>query len=357
MKNKKLLAVAVVLLASLTLASCKSDSGEDETTAPDRPLDWHNSIEYEGSFYVDKGTKLLYSLDRGEITLWDDAGGGSVLQTLKYDSTAPDAMERMEHIDINGDGCSDIRIIYDESDGKRYNLWIWNQTRELYDVCSLYKDIRDPEAGENGTVIGMTDNGVLGTVKKTYGFNDRLTLTEISSELLEADSAAAHIAEALSLGTAAPAEGDTTIENVQCKAYTVSDEKGDPTAYLAYDPDGNWYIDVGALGFYRCVGYDKDVTIVPGIYTGEAGTVQQLAETAFSGNITIEYKATGFMGGKEAYRYSVNKDGAPCCYIVTAATGPWYISTDFENYNSFNKNTGAIEDSVNDSFAVKNEEN
>lgn len=351
---KKALCLCFAVMAALFLASCDDGGKPDDTTAAQIKTDWRNSIEYEGSFSVNSTTKLLYSLDRGTVTLWDDGGDGSILQTLKYDSSAPDAMERIEHLDVNGDGSSDLRIIYDEANGSRYNLWVWNKSKGQYDACSIYKDICNPEAGENGTVLETIDKGFFGRVKKVYGFDERLTLTEISSELTGAEDTAKRIAEAFSLDKIAPTEGGVTIEMKECTAFAASDTQGASAAYLAYDSEGNWYVDMGMLGFYRVVEYDEaSDTISSGDYTGESGTAQMLAEKTYGGRLNIMSKSTGSMGGVDATRYYILNGATPCCYVVITKNGPCYISSTDENYSRINKSTAAIEDSVSEKFVLK----
>ncbi len=347
---KKGLAIASFILASLMLFSCSSGSGkEDETTAP-REKDWHNSIEYEGSFYVNETTKMLYALDRGTVTLWNDKGSGNVLQTLKYDSTADDAMERVEFFDANFDGNTDIRIIYDETNGNRYNLWLWNENKFQFDMCTKYKDIIDPEPdADEGVIISLTNNGIFGVLDKRYSFDEHMNLTEVSAVVLNDSEIAYKIAGLLSLGSITYAENNISIDKLDCVTFTAKDNSGNITGYLAYNPDGVWYADMGGLGFYRVL-TDQGGDIGFAEYAGEGGQVQALAEANFDGDITLVYKEKGSMCGNEAYRYTVNADGEVCCYIVTTGSGYWYISTDKESYKKLNKNTMKIEDSVSDVF-------
>ncbi|MBR6650758.1 MAG: hypothetical protein IKL36_05030, partial [Clostridia bacterium] len=78
MKKKITLLLAILLMLNIT--GCKDDVDTPEETK--KPNDWRNTIEYEGNFYVNSETKLLYALDKGTITLWDNAGEGDVLQVL-----------------------------------------------------------------------------------------------------------------------------------------------------------------------------------------------------------------------------------------------------------------------------------
>lgn len=362
---KKYLTAAAVIIAAACLFSCSGTSSKaEETTAP-REKDWHNSIEYEGSFYVNETTKLLYSLDRGTVTLWDDKGSGSVLQTLKYDSTVDDAMERLEFFDANFDGNTDIRIIYDETYGNRYNLWLWNENKGQFDMCKKYKDIIDPEPNsDEGVIISLTSNGIFGILDKRYSFDEHMNLTEVSAVVINESEVAYKIAGLLSLGSITYAENNIAIDKLDCVTFTAKDNTGNITGYLAYNPDGVWYADMGGLGFYRVL-TDEGGSIGFAEYAGEAGQVQALAEANFEGDITLVYKEKGSMCGNDAYRneayryeaylYTVNADGEVCCYIVTTGSGYWYISTDKESYKKLNKNTMKIEDAVTDVFQADSE--
>ena len=361
---KKYLTAAAVIATAACLFSCSGNSAEnDETTAP-REKDWHNSIEYEGSFYVNETTKLLYSLDRGTVTLWDDKGSGNVLQTLKYDSTVDDAMERVEFADENFDSNADIKILYDESNGKKYNLWLWNENKGQFDMCTKYKDIRDPrQVPEDKVIMSTDDNGVFGVLEKKFAFDEHMNITEVAASVIDESTVANNIAEKLSLGSTSPAESKVNIGKLECTAFITKDGNGTTTGYLAYDADGVWYADMGALGFYRSLAIDSD-SIVLADYTEEAGQVQKLAAANFEGDIAITYKQSGYMsyentdgssGKTEAYRYTVTSDGEVCCYIVGANSSYWYISTDGKSYSKLNKNTMKIEDAVTDVFQANSE--
>ena len=106
--NMKKIALGLCILLMLPLAAACGKKMEAEDTAPvKQATDWRNQIEYDGSFYVSREIKLLYSLDKGTITLWDDGGTGKTLQTLTYDTAVTDAMENLIREDINGEGYAD----------------------------------------------------------------------------------------------------------------------------------------------------------------------------------------------------------------------------------------------------------
>ena len=134
--KKMLFAMAAVLVA-ICLASCGAEGKTEEETTQQKE-DWRNTIEYEGSFFVNEGKKMLYALDKGSITIWDNAGEGTALQVIKYDTSVSDAIERIEKEDYNGDENTDIRIIYSESEkGTRYNLYLWSDKAGRFVECQI----------------------------------------------------------------------------------------------------------------------------------------------------------------------------------------------------------------------------
>lgn len=113
MKKRRIVLPLCLILCALLMFSCqKAEEGSE--TEETREKNWRDSIEYEGSFYVSDGIKYLYAVKKGKITLWDDSKDGNVKQELSYDSTAEDVADRLERIDENGDGYTDLRLIYDE---------------------------------------------------------------------------------------------------------------------------------------------------------------------------------------------------------------------------------------------------
>jgi len=100
---KKICILALVFAAVLCLFSCNEAKGEPVVTTG-KVTDWRNTIEYEGSFFVNKDRKMLYALDMGKITLWDNEGSGAPFQELKYDTSVADAIESIEKEDFNADG-------------------------------------------------------------------------------------------------------------------------------------------------------------------------------------------------------------------------------------------------------------
>lgn len=184
---------AVLLILPLAVSCAGEQAGDGAQTS--RPsTDWHNKIEYDGSFYVSPEIKLLYSMDKGSITLWDDGGEGDVLQTLSYNTTVPDAMENLIRTDVNGDGYADLQTKFSEEQGQTcYNLWLWSEQTGQYQICGMYRLIKNPNPDpEDGTVSSLIETEAFGTMQSTYQFTDALDLETISQEITDADSVASN---------------------------------------------------------------------------------------------------------------------------------------------------------------------
>lgn len=341
MKLKKY-ALGLCILLILPLAvSCGKEQSEDGTQVSLLSTDWHNKIEYDGSFYVSPEIKLLYSLDKGSITLWDDGGEGDVLQKLTYETTVSDAMENLIRTDVNGDGYADLQTVYSEKQGQAcYNLWLWNAETGQYRLCGLYRLIKNPKPDlESGTVSSIFETEAFGTVQSTYQFTDTLDLEATTQEITDADSVASAIALALT-GDAGvePAEGPAKISGEEYAAYIVGTGAQESGAYVAYTPDASWYIDKGCLGMYRTVEW-KEGAYVSGRYMDEAGEAQDLALAYKDAaqNITITARENGYFDVWSAVRYTVEADGLPLCNLCKTESGSWYISIDGSSYYDFAK--------------------
>ncbi len=340
MKLKKI-AVGLCILLILPLAvSCDKEKSAVQTEKSTGTTDWHNRIEYDGSFYVSSEVKLLYSLDKGSITLWDDTGEGDVLQKLSYDTTVSDAMENLIQTDVNGDGYADLQTVYSQEQGQScYNLWLWSEQTGMYQVCGRYRLIKNPQPDpEVGTVSSIFQTEAFGTVQSTYRFTDALELEPISQEIIDADSVAAAIAAALT-GDAAivPAKGPATIGGEKSVGgFTVGTGMSGSGVHIAYLPDASWYIDLQCLGMYRIVEW-KEGTYAPGPYMDEAGQVQDLAMAYKEGirEITITAKEDGAWDVFNAVRYTVEADDGFLCFLCRTEFGDWYISTDGAAYCDF----------------------
>ncbi len=341
MKLRKLAGGLCILLILSLAVSCDKERPAAKPEESTRATNWRNRIEYDGSFYVSQEIKLLYSLDKGSITLWDDKGSGDVLQKLSYDTTVPDAMENLIRTDVNGDGYADLQTVYSQEQGQScYNLWLWSEQAGMYQACGRYRLIKNPQPDpQAGTVSSTLQTEAFGTVQSTYRFTDALDLEAISQEMIDADFVASAIAAALT-GDAAvvSAEGPATIGGEECAAYTVGTGMNGSGAYIAYLPDAVWYIDMYCLGAYRSVEW-KEGAYTLGAYMDEAGQVQDLASAYKKGirEITITAKENGAFDIWGAVRYTVEADGGFLCFLCKTESGNWYISTDGTAYCDFAK--------------------
>ncbi len=271
--------ILIALLAALPLIIFLSACDEGASTPADTQSsgDWRNKIEYEGNFYVDSSTKLLYALDRGTITLWDNAGDGEKLQTLEYNSAESGAIESLEIADVNGDGANDISTVFSENEeGTKYNLWLWNTNEGKYTECKLYRNINDPVISEDKTTVrGTLDKGIFGVVTTTYAFTETLTLDPVSTVIAGADNIAAGISAALCNGAPVSlTEGAATVQSIPCTVYAATAD-GKQTAYIAHTEDASWFVDIGCVGAYRMVD-GTEGAYTAGLYVDEAGELADI---------------------------------------------------------------------------------
>lgn len=335
--------IILAILLMLSLSACKDETNNGEETK--KPTDWRNTIEYEGNFYVDSGTKLLYALDKGTITLWDNAGEGDTLQVLEYSSAESGAIESLEINDFNGDGANDISTIFSENEsGKKYNLWLWNKEQSKYKAVNNYRNINNPVVSEDHTTVtGTLDRGIFGVVTTVYTFTEQLTLEESSVTIANADAIAQNISNALASGCAVTlGEGTANIQSVPCSVYVADD------AYIAFTSDGNWYIDKGCVGAYKNI-TDNNGAFEAGIYVDEAGEITDICAQLYgcdAGTLTItstnigklvalSYDAEGKVippekpndatpDGSEAKGFIIEKDGSALCTILKAGNSSYF---------------------------------
>ncbi|MBQ7835661.1 MAG: VCBS repeat-containing protein [Clostridia bacterium] len=328
--NKKILTAAIAILTATLLVACKPQQNTRPSDTTASLSDWRNSIEYESFFFVNSETKLLYALDVGSITLWNNAGDGTVLQTIEYDSAASNAIESIEFKDVNLDGHSDIMNLYSETDtGKKYNLWLWDAASGKYVECKMFRGINDPVISEDGkTVSGEEDMGVFGTVLKVYNITDALMLEEASVTMTNAnDIAAAISADILEGADITKADGAATIDEVSCPVYYV-ERDGARIAFLAYSFEGHWYLDEGCKGIYRLIN-NTDGTYVKGLYTGQMGALADVAAELFECDpveLTVGDKTVGIL-----CHLSYSESGTPILPDPdaepegTVAEGYWFM--------------------------------
>ncbi len=326
---KKLTFALSLLLAALLLFSCKGADGKTEETK--KETDWRNTVESEGSFFVNEKTRLLYAFDTGRITLWDFAGEGAVLQTIEYDTTVADAIERIEKEDFNGDGHRDIRILYYEGEeGTRYRLWLWGERAGKYSECRLYSSIIDPAYNEEDkTVTGLEDMGAFGVLTRVYAFNETLGLDTVSVSIDDPAAIAQNIAAATVGGTAKAAEGTAKVNETECSAYVVSEGDTD-IAYIAHTVDSKWYIDTGCRGFYRSI-VEKDGAIAMGEYVGKAGACAEMCEKITGEKCEILASIGGYITDTLAgFRYTLKTESGDKVCMVNDTGGVWYFCEDID---------------------------
>ncbi len=323
---KKLTILAALMLAAC-LFSCNADEAEISDETKGAQDDWRNTITYEGSFYVNKETKLLYSQDKGCITLWDNAGDGTPLQKLTYDTSYADAMSSVEFKDINLDEYSDITVLYSKNgDDVRYNLWTWNKEDKKFNEISQYKYIYNPVISEDGTsVMGEKDLGIFGLLEMTYVFTD--SGLEVSErDVTNAGEVAQAISDKFVSGLPTKkTDGVITINDFECTVYKAT-ENGSDAAYIAYTDEGQWYFDNGCTGAYKSLS-DKDGDFALGLYADIAGEAYEVCAALLGkpeGELVICDTKKGTIGDKEAVAYEFRLDGAYVCTVAKAENGVFY---------------------------------
>lgn len=346
--KKKILALLAIFALVFSMTACEDNSKDNAET--EAGGDWRNKIEYEGNFYINRETKLLYALDRGTITLWDNAGDGKELQVLEYNSAESGAIESLEIEDFNGDGNNDISTVFSENDeGIKYNLWLWDAANGIYRECKSYRNINDPVISEDKTTItGTLDKGIFGSVITTYTFTEELGIELTNTVISGADTVAKGISDALADGAAVSlTEGVANIQGVPCAVYAAtSNEK--QIAYIAHTSDSYWYIDRGCVGVYRMVD-DTDGKYTAGGYVDEAGNITDLCAELYGCEIS-ELSITGIsMGiisalsydsegavivpeipegeepqGLEADAFVFSRDGKELCIMLRAENSSYY---------------------------------
>ena len=333
-----------MLLACVTVLSLAACGGEKEAETTDSlKTDWRNTIEYEGSFYVNKSIKVLYALDKGTITIWDNAGNGNSLQTINYNTGVADAIERIEKKDFNNDGNCDIRIIYSESEkGNRYNLFLWSENTGRFAECRLYNEITDPIVEkETGYVIGVFDNGYLGVVTTRYSFNENCGLDVVDIEFSNPQGVVTTIATTFLSAEkliVVPGKGNATIDDVVCTTYIVNDGSKD-VAYVSYTEAARWYIDRGCHGFYREV-LAEDGSLVLGKYEGEYNGCHSLATLIKGEDCMITEALSGIINGEAATKFTLLSESGESVLLVNDKRGYWYLSENGETYVQVNGSTG-----------------
>ena len=350
---KKFFLTAAVILLSACLASCGSEGKKEEETT--QKSDWRNTIEYESSFFVNESKRMLYALDKGSITLWDNAGDGSVLQEIKYDTSVSDAIERIEKEDFNNDGNCDLRIIYSESEkGSRYNLFLWSDKAGRFVECQLYNTITDPVYdSEGGFVVGVTDKGVFGKITKHYAFNESSGLDEISCEIGDLEGVAKAVAATVGGDSIEKIVNEFEVDEKPCHGYYVSKE-GKRIAYIAHTAESDWYVDEGCCGLYREVGAEDGAPVL-GNYVDSAKHAYNLVKVMKGEAAKLTGKTLGVIRDLPAEMFAGVDEAGNRFFVVCDEKGLWYYSENGTTFVQVLSETGEIAGEEEFEFAVPTE--
>ncbi len=347
---KKMFFAIAVMLVAVCLASCGSEGKKEEETT--EKTDWRNTIEYESSFFVNEGKKMLYALDKGSITIWDNAGEGKALQVIEYDTSVSDAIERIEKEDFNNDGNRDIRIIYSENEkGTRYNLFLWSEKAGRFVKCLLYNTITNPVfEAESGYVAGVTDRGVFGKVIKYYTFNENSGLSLVTSDIGDIEDIAKTVGAAVGGDSVEKIVNAVTVDRTPCGGYYVN-ANGKRIAYIAYNTDSQWYVDEGCCGLYRQLD-EVEGAIVAGDYVGDAKHAYSLAKLKGGEGAKLIDTSYGVLAGSEAQRFDVRGENGKTFSLVTDTKNLWYYSEDGATFVQVISLTGEVAGEEEFEFAV-----
>ncbi len=350
---KKLLFTVVAVLLAACLASCGSDGKKEEETT--QKSDWRNTIEYEGSFFVNESKKMLYALDKGSITIWDNAGDGKELQVIEYDTSVSDAIERIEKEDYNGDNNNDIRIIYSESEkGTRYNLFLWSDKAGRFVECRLYNSITNPVFdAESGHIVGVDDKGIFGKVITHYSFNENSGLDAVSSSIDNVDGIAKMVAASVGGDNIEKIVNAVTVDEKPCEGYYVN-AGSKRIAYIAHTAESQWYVDKGCCGLYRHA-VESEGAVALGDYVGKAKYAHDLAKLIGGEGATLIRMTYGVINSLEAQSFAVKGEDEKTFFVVTDKKDRWYYSDNGSVFLQVISGTGEIAGEEEYEFAVPTE--
>ena len=350
---KKIIFAAIAIFAAICLFSCGTESTKEEETTAKK--DWRNTIEYESSFFVNETKKMLYALDKGSITLWDNAGEGNILQVIEYDTSVSDAIERIEKNDFNSDGNCDIRIIYSESErGTKYNLFLWSERAGRFVECQLYNTIMNPVYdSEAAVVVGVENKGVFGTVTTQYAFNESSGLVVVSVTIGDLEGVASSISATVGGDRIEKIVTEFTVNELPCNGYYVY--SGDKRiAYIAYTEESVWFVDEGCCGLYREVKEESE-KIALGDYVGAAKHAYDLVKLIKGESAKLTGMTLGVIRDLPAERFGGVDEAGNRFAVVTDDKGLWYYSDDGVTFVQVLSATGEVAGEEEFQFAVPTE--
>ena len=324
---KKLLLAAIAIVAALCLFSCGGEGKKEEETTV--KTDWRNTIEYEGAFFVNESKRVLYALDTGSITVWDNAGDGKVLQVIEYDTSVADAIERIEKEDFNNDGNCDIRVIYSENErGKRYNLFLWSEKTGRFAECQLYNTINNPVYNEEtGYVTGITDLGIYGKATVEYAFNENSGLDKVSASVEGLEDIAKMIATSI---------GGDSFEDT---GYV--SKNGNRIAKISHNSEFEWFVDMGCIGLYRKL-EESEGAVVIGDYIENAKPAYELIKLLKGEDAKFTGTTLGVIRNLPAQSFEAVDGEGNSFSVVTDENGLWYFSEDGVTFVQVLSATGEV---------------
>lgn len=152
MEGWKSCAALLTALLCLSLAACGKEGGGDVAGA-----DWRTTgiVRAEGT--VTRGgedTDVLVCVHAEDAALYYDAAEQVLYAAVDYPAAiqgdAWAAFQSIDFADRNGDGSSDVAMLFQEGDGMTLLVWFWDETAEQF--------VFRPEES-SVTLDGATDRG------------------------------------------------------------------------------------------------------------------------------------------------------------------------------------------------------
>ena len=131
---KRCAALLLAALLSLSLAACGKEDGSDVAGA-----DWRTTgiVRAEGT--VTRGgedTDVLVCVHAEDAALYYDAAEQMLYAAVDYPAAiqgdAWAAFQSIDFADRNGDGSSDVAMLFREGDGMTLLVWFWDETAEQF---------------------------------------------------------------------------------------------------------------------------------------------------------------------------------------------------------------------------------